>query len=78
MTSAIPKIRRMIGGGLLVLWLGATEDAITVGKTVTKSVLGYQIRLIDERQTLSIVSAIFPIGRRGRGKDSDPLTKQCP
>ena len=45
----------------ILLWLGLTEDAITVGKTLKKEVLGLTIRLVDERQTFSIISAIFKL-----------------
>jgi len=49
----------------VLLWLGLTEDAITVGKTLKKEVLGITIRLVDERQTFSIISAIFKLGSDG-------------
>jgi paraquat-inducible protein A len=49
----------------LLLWLGLTEDAITVGKTVKKELLGITIRLVDERQTLSILSAILRLRSDG-------------
>ena len=49
----------------ILLWLGLTEDAITVGKTLKKEVLGLTIRLVDERQTFSIISAIFKLRSDG-------------
>ncbi len=49
----------------ILLWLGLTEDAITVGTTVRKEVLGITIRLVDERQTFSILSAIFKLRSDG-------------
>lgn len=49
----------------VLLWLGLTEDAITVGKTLKKELLGFTIRLIDERQTFSIISAIFKLRSDG-------------
>jgi paraquat-inducible protein A len=49
----------------ILLWLGLTEDAITVGTTVNKEVLGISIRLVDERQTFSILSAIFKLRSDG-------------
>ncbi len=49
----------------ILLWLGLTEDAITVGKTLKKDVLGFTIRLMDERQTFSIFSAIFKLRSDG-------------
>ena len=49
----------------LLLWLGLTEDAITVGKTLKKELVGITIRLVDERQTFSIISAIFKLRSDG-------------
>ena len=49
----------------ILLWLGLTEDAITVGKTLKKELLGLTIRLVDERQTFSIISAIFKLRSDG-------------
>lgn len=49
----------------ILLWPGLTEDAITVGKTLKKEVLGLTIRLVDERQTFSITSAIFKLRSDG-------------
>ena len=49
----------------VLLWLGLTEDAITVGKTLKQEVLGFSIRLVDERQTFSIISAIFKLRSDG-------------
>lgn len=57
----------MLCANVVLFWLGLTEDAITVGKTLKKEVLGITIRLVDERQTFSIVSAIFKL----RGNDGD-------
>jgi len=50
---------------VVLLWLGLTEDAITVGKTLKKEMLGITIRLVDERQTFSIISAIFKLRSDG-------------
>lgn len=49
----------------VLLWLGLTEDAITVGKTLKKELLGITVRLVDERQTFSIISAIFKLRSDG-------------
>ena len=49
----------------LLLWFGLTEDAITVGKTLKKELLGITIRLVDERQTFSIISAISKLRSDG-------------
>lgn len=49
----------------ILLWIGLTEDAITVGKTLKKELLGITIRLVDERQTFSILSAIFKLRSDG-------------
>ena len=49
----------------ILLWFGLTEDAITVGKTVKKEMLGITIRLVDERQTFSIFSAILKLRSDG-------------
>jgi len=48
-----------------LLWLGLTEDAITVGKTLKKELFSFTIRLVDERQTFSIISAIFKLRSDG-------------
>lgn len=55
----------MLCGNAVLLWLGLTEDAITVGKTLKKELLGITIRLVDERQTFSILSAIFKLRSDG-------------
>jgi len=55
----------MLCANAVLLWLGLTEDAITVGKTLKKEVLGITIRLVDERQTFSIVSAVFKLRSDG-------------
>ena len=49
----------------VLLWLGLTEDAITVGKTLKKELFGITIRLVDERQTFSIISAVFKLRSDG-------------
>ena len=49
----------------VLLWFGLTEDAITVGKTLKKELLGITVRLVDERQTFSIISAIFKLRSDG-------------
>src|ERR1039457_6425452 len=49
----------------VLLWLGLTEDALTVGKTLKKGLFGISIRLVDERQTFSIISAIFKLRSDG-------------
>ena len=49
----------------VLLWFGLTEDAITVGKTLKKEMLGITIRLVDERQTFSIFSAILKLRSDG-------------
>ncbi|MEI6394426.1 MAG: paraquat-inducible protein A [Verrucomicrobiota bacterium] len=49
----------------VLLWFGLTEDAITVGKTLKKELLGITIRLVDERQTFSIISAISKLRSDG-------------
>lgn len=49
----------------ILLWLGLTEDAITVGKTVKKEVLGFTIRLVDERQTFSILGTVAKLRNEG-------------
>jgi paraquat-inducible protein A len=49
----------------VLLWLGLTQDAITVGKTLKKEVLGFTIRLVDERQTFSILSAVLKLRSDG-------------
>ena len=54
-----------LGANALLLWLGLTEDAITVGKTLKKELLGITVRLVDERQTFSIFSAILKLRSDG-------------
>ena len=49
----------------ILLWLGLTEDAITVGKTLKKEVLGFTIRLVDERQTFSILGTVAKLRIEG-------------
>ena len=49
----------------ILLWLGLTEDAITVGQTLKKEMLGLTIRLVDERQTFSILSAVWKLRSDG-------------
>jgi len=49
----------------VLFWFGFTEDAVTVGKTVKKEFLGFTWRLVDERQTFSILSAIFQLRKDG-------------
>lgn len=49
----------------VLFWLGMSEEAVTIGKTVVKTILGVGIRLVDERQTLSIISAIFRLREEG-------------
>ena len=55
----------MLCGNAVLLWLGLSEDAITVGKTLKKELLGITIRLVDERQTFSILSAVLKLRSDG-------------
>ena len=54
-----------LSANAFLLWLGLTEDAITVGKTLKKELLGITIRLVDERQTFSILSAVLKLRSDG-------------
>lgn len=49
----------------VLFWLGLTEDAVTVGTTVKKEFLGITLRVVDERQTFSIVAAVFQLRADG-------------
>ena len=43
----------------VLFWYGLTEDAVTIGTTVKKEFLGISLRVVDERQTFSILAAVF-------------------
>ena len=45
----------------VLLTIGLTWDAVTVAKTLTKEVLIWKIRVVDERSTYSIITAIFKL-----------------
>lgn len=49
----------------VLLWFGLTDDAISVGKTLKKEVLGITFRIVDERQTFSILSAVLKLRTDG-------------
>jgi paraquat-inducible protein A len=50
----------------ILFWLGFTQDAITFGTTVKKSVAGLiTITVVDERVTYSVVEAIFRLWKDG-------------
>jgi len=49
----------------VLLWFGLTDDAISVGKTLKKEVLGITFRIVDERQTFSILSAVLKLRSDG-------------
>ena len=55
----------MLFANAVFFWLGLTEDAITVGKTLKKELLGITVRILDERQTFSIISAVFKLRSDG-------------
>ncbi len=69
--ASAPSRRRLLTLGallllnVLLLWLGLTEDAVTVGVTVKKEVLGFAIRLSDERATYSVLDAIWKLRTDG-------------
>jgi len=44
-----------------LLTIGLTEDAITISKKLTKVILGLEIRMVDERSTYSIITAIYKL-----------------
>lgn len=48
-----------------LLTIGLTWDAVTVAKTLTKEVLIWKLRVVDERSTYSIISAIFKLWHDG-------------
>jgi len=54
-----------LASNAILLWLGLTEDAITIGKTLKKEIAWFTVRLVDERQTFSILSAIFKLRADG-------------
>ena len=67
-TSGVPRQGALPHAWWLVLllvldavlfWYGLTEDAVTVGTTVKKEFLGITLRVVDERQTFSILAAVF-------------------
>jgi len=49
----------------VLFWYGLTEDAVTIGTTVKKEFLGITLRVVDERQTLSILAAVFRLRADG-------------
>jgi len=49
----------LLVGDAVLFWFGFTEDAVTIGTTVKKEFLGIALRVVDERQTFSILAAIF-------------------
>jgi len=49
----------------VLFWYGLTEDAVTIGTTVKKEFLGITLRVVDERQTLSILAAVFRLKTDG-------------
>lgn len=69
--GSAPSRRRLLTLGallflnVLLLWLGLTEDAVTVGVTVKKEVFGFAIRLSDERATYSVLDAIWKLRTDG-------------
>jgi Paraquat-inducible protein A len=69
--ASAPSRRRLLTLGallllnVLLLWLGLTEDAVTVGVTVKKEVFGFAIRLSDERATYSVLDAIWKLRTDG-------------
>lgn len=48
-----------------LLYFGLTEDAVTVSKTISKEILLWKVRLVDERSTYSILSAIGKLWNDG-------------
>jgi hypothetical protein len=48
----------------VLLFFGMTTDAITVGQTLKKEAFGIVVRLVDERQTYSVLSAILTLRQR--------------
>lgn len=69
--ASAPSRRRLLTLGallllnVLLLWLGLTEDAVTVGVTVKKEIFGFAIRLSDERATYSVLDAIWKLRADG-------------
>jgi paraquat-inducible protein A len=51
----------LLGLTAVLLTLGLTWDAVTIGKTITKEVLIWKLRVVDERSTYSILTAIFKL-----------------
>lgn len=62
---AIPLLGVMLALNSLCLWFGLTLDAASIGTTVRRDILGFQITLLDERATYSILSAIFQLRADG-------------
>jgi Paraquat-inducible protein A len=50
---------------IIVFYLGFTREALTVGTTVKKEMLGFSFRLIDERASYSLISAILKLWEDG-------------
>jgi len=50
---------------VVLLWFGLTADAVTVGLTVKPTVLGFSLRLSDDRTTYSILDAIWKLKSDG-------------
>lgn len=55
----------LLGVNAVLLWLGLSQDAITVSKTLKKEFLGLVLRIVDERQTFSVFSAIWQLRVQG-------------
>jgi len=63
--ESLKRIGLILGPLILIdalfFWLGLTRDAVTVGVTVKEEILGFQIRLVDDRRTYSIIDAIWKL-----------------
>ena len=55
----------LLVANVALLWIGLTEDAVTLGVTVTQEFLGRTFRLSDERATYSILDAIWKLHTDG-------------
>jgi hypothetical protein len=51
----------LLAANSVTLWFGLTLDAVSIGKTVRKEILGVPVTLLDERATHSILSGILQL-----------------
>jgi len=62
---AVLGLGTLIGLNAFLLWYGLSADAVTVGLTVEPEILGFAVRLSDERTTYSILDAIWKLRADG-------------